>query len=47
VGRLVNLAEQGTITTPVGTMYGFGEVPCMIAEQTAPRAGKSVVRVAP
>jgi NADPH2:quinone reductase len=40
------LAEQGAITTPVGTVYGFDEVRQMIAEQTAPGAGKSVVRVA-
>jgi len=44
--RLTNLAEQGAITTPVGTVYGFEEVPRMIAELTAPSAGKSVVRVA-
>jgi hypothetical protein len=41
-----NLAEQGAITTPVGTVYGFEEVPRMIAGQAAPGAGKSVVRVA-
>jgi NADPH2:quinone reductase len=45
--HLTDLAEQGAITTPVGTVYGFEEVPRMIAEQTAPRAGKSVVRVVP
>jgi NADPH2:quinone reductase len=44
--RLANLAEQGSITTPVGTVYSFGEVPRMVAELTAPGAGKSVVRVA-
>jgi NADPH:quinone reductase len=44
--RLADLAEQGAITTPVGTVYRFDEVPQMIAEQSAPRAGKSVVRVA-
>jgi NADPH2:quinone reductase len=44
--RLAGLAQQGAITTPVGTVYRFDEVPQMIAEQSAPRAGKSVVRVA-
>jgi NADPH2:quinone reductase len=44
--RLAGLAEQGAIRTPVGTVYGFGEVPRMIAEQTAPGPGKSMVRVA-
>jgi NADPH2:quinone reductase len=44
--RLAGLAEQGAITTPVGRVYGFDEVPRMIAEQSAPGAGKSVVRVA-
>ncbi|MEU4676115.1 NADPH:quinone oxidoreductase family protein [Micromonospora sp. NPDC023737] len=44
--RLADLAEQGVITTPVGTVYGFDEVPRMVANQTAPGAGKSVVRVA-
>ena len=43
--RLADLAEKGAITTPVGRMYGFSEVPQMIAEQSAPRPGKSVVRV--
>ncbi|WP_219837631.1 NADPH:quinone oxidoreductase family protein [Paenibacillus sp. R14(2021)] len=45
-GRLAELAEQGAITTPVGKVYEFQDVPQMIAEQTAPGAGKSVVRVA-
>jgi NADPH2:quinone reductase len=31
----------------VGTVYGFEEVPRMIAGQAASGAGKSVVRVAP
>jgi NADPH2:quinone reductase len=44
--RLADLAEKGAITTPVGRVYGFHEVPRMIAEQSAPGAGKSVVRVA-
>lgn len=45
--RLADLADKGAITTPVGTVYGFDEVPRMIAGQIAPGAGKSVVRVAP
>jgi NADPH:quinone reductase len=44
--RLAELAGQGMITTPVGTVYGFDEVPAMIAQQSAPPPGKSVVRVA-
>jgi NADPH2:quinone reductase len=44
--RLAGLAEKGAITTPVGRVYGFDEVPRMIADQSAPGAGKSVVRVA-
>ncbi|NUL06008.1 NADPH:quinone oxidoreductase family protein [Streptomyces lunaelactis] len=44
--HLVSLAKHGAITTPVGRVYGFDEVPRMVAEQTAPGAGKSVVRVA-
>lgn len=44
--RLRLLAERGAITTPVGEVYGFDDVPRMIAEQTAPGAGKSVVKVA-
>ncbi|MFC4031563.1 NADPH:quinone oxidoreductase family protein [Streptomyces polygonati] len=44
--RLAELAGQGAITTPVGAVYDFQDVPRMIAEQTSPRAGKSVVRVA-
>jgi NADPH2:quinone reductase len=43
--RLAGLAEKGEITTPVGRVYGFDEVPRMIAEQGAPGAGKSIVRV--
>lgn len=43
---LADLVEKGAITTPVGRVYGFDEVPRMIAEQSAPGAGKSVVRVA-
>lgn len=44
--RLADLAAQGAITTPVGRVHGFDEVPRMIAGQGAPGAGKSVVRVA-
>jgi NADPH2:quinone reductase len=44
--HLADLAKQGAISTPVGTVYSFGEVPQMITEQTVPGAGKSVVRVA-
>lgn len=44
--RLADLAATKQITTPVGTIYGFDEVPRMIAQQAAPAAGKSVVRVA-
>lgn len=44
--RLADLAEKGAITTPVGRVFTFDEVPRMIAEQSAPGAGKSVVRVA-
>ncbi|MFF2523509.1 zinc-binding dehydrogenase [Streptomyces liangshanensis] len=43
--RLADLAQKGAITTPVGQVYGFDEVPRMIGEQSAPAAGKSVVRV--
>jgi NADPH2:quinone reductase len=45
--RLAALAEQGAISTPVGRSYGFEDVPRMIADQAAPGAGKSVVRIAP
>jgi NADPH2:quinone reductase len=44
--HLRGLAERGAITTPVGKVYGFDDVPRMIAEQMAPGAGKTVVRVA-
>lgn len=43
--RLATLVAQGEITTPVGTVYDFDEVPRMIAQQHAPAPGKSVVRV--
>jgi NADPH2:quinone reductase len=45
--HLADLAGQGAITTPVGTVYGFSDVPRMITELAAPGPGKSVVRVAP
>jgi NADPH:quinone reductase len=45
--RLAELAARGAITTPVGTVYGFTDVPRMIAGQAAPPPGKSVVRVTP
>jgi NADPH2:quinone reductase len=44
---LADLADHGEISTPVGTVFPFAEVPQMIAGQTAPAAGKSVVRVTP
>ncbi|MGQ4428332.1 zinc-binding dehydrogenase [Streptomyces violaceoruber] len=44
--RLADLADKGAITTPVGQLYGFDEVPRLLTEQGAPGAGKSVVRVA-
>ncbi|SDO64976.1 NADPH:quinone oxidoreductase family protein [Actinacidiphila guanduensis] len=44
--HLADLATKAAITTPVGRVYDFEEVPRMIAEQSAPGPGKSVVRVA-
>ncbi|SNT18053.1 NADPH2:quinone reductase [Asanoa hainanensis] len=44
--RLAELAGQGALTTPVGKVRSFDQVPTMIAEQTNPPAGKIVVRVA-
>lgn len=44
--RLHDLAERGAIATPVGKVYDFADVPRMIAAQTSPGPGKSVVRVA-
>ncbi|MEU2858712.1 hypothetical protein ACIQWL_12415 [Streptomyces mirabilis] len=44
--RLTRLAAEQTITTPVGTVHSFIDVPDMIAGQGAPGPGKSVVRVA-
>ncbi|MER5598624.1 NADPH:quinone oxidoreductase family protein [Streptomyces sp. NPDC002265] len=45
--RLADLADRGVLSTPVGRVYDFWEVPGMIAQQTAPAAGKSVVRITP
>ncbi|MEV0717498.1 zinc-binding dehydrogenase [Asanoa sp. NPDC050611] len=45
-GRLAALAEEGKLATPVGTVWSFDDVPAMIAQQTTPPPGKSVVRVA-
>jgi NADPH2:quinone reductase len=42
---LEDLASRKAITTPVGTVYDFHDVPAMIRQQTAPPPGKSVVRV--
>lgn len=44
--RLVQLAGDRAIRTPVGTVHPFAAVPDMIAAQGAPAPGKSVVRVA-
>lgn len=44
--RLAELAGAGSVTMPVGRVYDFQDVPRMITEQSAPGAGKSVVRVA-
>ena len=44
--QLAALIEKGAITTPVGAVHAFEEVPAMIAGLGAPAAGKSVVRVA-
>ncbi|MGK5740222.1 quinone oxidoreductase family protein [Micromonospora sp. URMC 103] len=44
--RLADLAARGAITTPVGRVYDFEDVPRMVANQTSPGAGKTVVRVA-
>jgi NADPH:quinone reductase len=44
--HLTDLAERAAITTPVGTVYGFDQVPQMIIDHAAPGPGKTVVRVA-
>jgi len=43
--ELVELATAGAITTPVGTVYDFEDVPRMVAEQATPGPGKTVVEV--
>jgi NADPH:quinone reductase-like Zn-dependent oxidoreductase len=42
---IMGFARSGAITTPVGHVFDFSEVPEMIARQASPPAGKSVVRV--
>jgi len=42
---LTDLADRKVITTPVGTVYPFADVPSMIRQQGSPAPGKSVVRV--
>jgi NADPH2:quinone reductase len=42
---LTGLAERQAITSPVGTVYPFADVPAMIGLQGSPPPGKSVVRV--
>ena len=44
---LADLASRRAITTPVGTVYSFADVPSMIQQQAAPPPGKSVVRISP
>jgi NADPH2:quinone reductase len=44
--ELVGLAAAGAITTPVGTVYDFADVPRMVLEQATPGPGKTVVAVA-
>ncbi|MCX5097067.1 hypothetical protein OOK36_51975 [Streptomyces sp. NBC_00365] len=44
--RLADLAGKSAISTPVGQVYDFWDVPEMIGRQTVPAAGKSVVRIA-
>lgn len=43
--ELAELATTGAITTPVGTVYDFEDVPRMVAEQATPGPGKTVVEV--
>jgi NADPH2:quinone reductase len=40
------LVTTGSLTTPVGAVYEFEDVPAMIAEQSSMAPGKAVVRVA-
>ncbi|HEV3382917.1 MAG TPA: zinc-binding dehydrogenase [Trebonia sp.] len=42
---LTDLAERKAITTPVGTVYSFADVPAMIGQQASPPPGKSIVRI--
>jgi NADPH:quinone reductase len=42
---LADLADREVITTPVGSVYSFADVPSMIAQQASPGPGKSVVLV--
>jgi NADPH:quinone reductase len=42
---LSDLAEHKAITTAVGTVYPFADVPAMISQQGSPPPGKSVVRI--
>ena len=42
---LADLAARRVVTTPLGPVYDFADVPRMITEQSAPGAGKSVVRL--
>lgn len=44
--RLARLAAEGRISTPLGSIHDFADVPSMVRRQTAPPAGKSVVRIA-
>jgi NADPH2:quinone reductase len=44
--HLTRLATDGTITTPVGAVYDFVDVPLMVAEQATVAPGKVIVRVA-
>jgi NADPH2:quinone reductase len=43
--RLARLAADGAITTPVGAVYDFEDVPLMVAEQAKVAPGKAIVRV--
>jgi NADPH2:quinone reductase len=45
--RLTGLVAEGRISTPLGPIHEFADVPLMIRRQAAPPPGKSVVRVAP
>jgi NADPH2:quinone reductase len=43
---LETLAAERAITTPVGSVYGYEDVPAMVAGQAEAAPGKIVVRVA-